>query len=197
MEGWSLFGMPNGSIIDLFAPEAASGMCPWGLNDGLVFGFRVDDIQEASQELEAGGCELLGYVNFIEQLNYSWRQFAGPTAMCTASTSSTDHRAGRARPGRNAKQCRSALAASAERVRPSKRVRRSFCGPGTLDGRRLRRHLQNLLGAAQSEMNTWTAEQAATFPEPWHQTGSVRHFSSACTALRRGEVLGLRWRCRS
>jgi hypothetical protein len=78
MEGWSLFGMPNGSIIDLFAPEAASGMCPWGLNDGLVFGFRVDDIQEASQELEAGGCELLGYVNYIEQMNYSWRHFRGP-----------------------------------------------------------------------------------------------------------------------
>ena len=25
MEGWSMFGMPNGSIIDLFAPEAAAG----------------------------------------------------------------------------------------------------------------------------------------------------------------------------
>jgi len=78
MEGWSLFGMPNGSIIDLFAPEAASGMCPWGLNDGVVFGFRVDDIEQASQALEADGCELLGDVNFIEQLNYSWRHFRGP-----------------------------------------------------------------------------------------------------------------------
>ena len=28
MEGWSLFRMPNGSIIDLFAPEAAAGICP-------------------------------------------------------------------------------------------------------------------------------------------------------------------------
>ena len=78
MEGWSLFGMPNGSIIDLFAPEAASEMCPWGLNDGVVFGFRVDDIDEASQQLEAGGCELLGDVNFIEELNYSWRHFRAP-----------------------------------------------------------------------------------------------------------------------
>ena len=50
MEGWSLLRMPNGSIIDLFAPEAAAGMCPWGLNDGVVFGFRVDDIHTASQE---------------------------------------------------------------------------------------------------------------------------------------------------
>jgi len=77
MEGWSLFGMPNGSIIDLYAPEAAEGICPWGLNDGVVFGFRVDDIQAASQELQAAGCELLGNVNFIEQLNYSWRHFRG------------------------------------------------------------------------------------------------------------------------
>jgi hypothetical protein len=78
MEGWSLLRMPNGSIIDLFAPEAAAGMCPWGLNDGVVFGFRVDDIHTASQELEAAGCELLGDVNFLEQLNYSWRHFRGP-----------------------------------------------------------------------------------------------------------------------
>lgn len=78
MEGWSLFGMPNGSIIDLFAKEAAESMCPWGLNDGIIFGFRVDDIEAASDELAAAGCELLGDVNFIEQMNYSWRHFRGP-----------------------------------------------------------------------------------------------------------------------
>jgi hypothetical protein len=78
MEGWSLFGMPNGSIIDLFAKEAADGMCPWGLNDGVVFGFRVDDIDAASAELESAGCELVGEINFIEQMNYSWRHFKGP-----------------------------------------------------------------------------------------------------------------------
>ena len=77
MQGWSLFEMPNGSIIDLFAPETALGMCPWGLNDGVVFGFRVDDIHDASRDLEAAGCELLGDVNRIEQLNYSWRHFRG------------------------------------------------------------------------------------------------------------------------
>lgn len=78
MDGWSLFGMPNGSIIDLFSRDAADGMCPWGLNDGVVFGFRVDDIEAASAEIEAAGCELLGDVNFVEQLNYSWRHFKGP-----------------------------------------------------------------------------------------------------------------------
>jgi hypothetical protein len=78
MDGWSLFGMPNGSIIDLFSKGAAEGMCPWGLNGGVVFGFRVDDIEAASAEIEAAGCELLGDVNFVEQLNYSWRHFKGP-----------------------------------------------------------------------------------------------------------------------
>ena len=78
MEGWSLFGMPNGSIIDLYAPDTAAATCPWGLNDGVVFGFRVDDIHAASKELEATGYELLGDVNFIEELNYSWRHFRGP-----------------------------------------------------------------------------------------------------------------------
>ncbi|HEX5014610.1 MAG TPA: hypothetical protein VFV72_10695 [Candidatus Limnocylindrales bacterium] len=78
MEGWSLFGMPNGSIIDLYSPDAALATCPWGLNEGVVFGFRVDDIHGASEELEAAGYELLGGVNFIEQLNYSWRHFRAP-----------------------------------------------------------------------------------------------------------------------
>ncbi len=51
---------------------------PVGLDDGVIFGFRVDDIEAASAEFAAGGCELLGDVNFIEQLNYSWRHYRGP-----------------------------------------------------------------------------------------------------------------------
>lgn len=78
MEGWSLFPMPNGTILDLFSPGGAEYMCPWGLNDGVVFGFRVDDINSASAELAGAGCELLGDVNFVEELNYSWRHFKGP-----------------------------------------------------------------------------------------------------------------------
>lgn len=78
MDGWSLFAMPNGSIIDLFSPAARDMMCPWGLNDGVVFGFRVDDIEKSSEEIEAAGCELVGEINFIEEMNYSWRHFRGP-----------------------------------------------------------------------------------------------------------------------
>jgi hypothetical protein len=57
-DGWTLFPMPNGTVLDLF--EADSEMIPsYGLNDGVVFGFRVDDIEAAAAELQAEGCELL------------------------------------------------------------------------------------------------------------------------------------------
>jgi predicted enzyme related to lactoylglutathione lyase len=38
-----------------------------GFNDGIVFGFRVDDIEAASAELAAAGCELLGGITRIEK----------------------------------------------------------------------------------------------------------------------------------
>jgi hypothetical protein len=48
-DGWTLFPMPNGTVLDLFEPD--SEMIPtYGLNDGIVFGFRVDDIEAASAE---------------------------------------------------------------------------------------------------------------------------------------------------
>lgn len=74
-DGWSLFFMPNGTIIDLFAPAAVP---PYGFNDGLVFGFRVDDIEVASGELQAAGCTLLGEITRIPEMNYAYRHFTGP-----------------------------------------------------------------------------------------------------------------------
>jgi hypothetical protein len=57
-EGWALFAMPNGTMLDLFEPD--SQMVPsYGLNDGIVFGFRVDDVEAAADDLRAAGCELL------------------------------------------------------------------------------------------------------------------------------------------
>lgn len=73
--GWSMFPMQNGSIIDLFAPEAVPA---YGFNDGIVFGFRVDDVETASAELEAAGCELLGEVTRVPNMNYAFRHFRGP-----------------------------------------------------------------------------------------------------------------------
>src|SRR5689334_7251324 len=57
-EGWTLFAMPNGTVLDLFEPD--SEMIPsYGLNEAIVFGFRVDDIEAAATELQTAGHELL------------------------------------------------------------------------------------------------------------------------------------------
>jgi hypothetical protein len=74
-EGSALFPMPNGTILDLFAPSAIPA---YGFNDGIVFGFRVDDIEAASADLATAGCELLGEVTHIEERKYTYRHFRGP-----------------------------------------------------------------------------------------------------------------------
>jgi predicted enzyme related to lactoylglutathione lyase len=73
-----VFGLrpANGTILDLYAPGAIPA---YGFNDGgIVFGFRVDDIEAASDELAAAGCELLGEITRIEEMNYAYRDFKGP-----------------------------------------------------------------------------------------------------------------------
>jgi predicted enzyme related to lactoylglutathione lyase len=70
------FPMSNGTILELYAPGAIPA---YGFNEGgIVFGFRVDDIEAASEELAAAGCELLGGITRIEQMNYAYRDFKGP-----------------------------------------------------------------------------------------------------------------------
>jgi hypothetical protein len=82
--GWSMIAMPNGTLLDPYAPEAVP---PWGFNDGLVFGFRVDDVDGASAELGAAGRELLGEVTRVPEMNYAFRHFRDSTAASTESTS--------------------------------------------------------------------------------------------------------------
>jgi predicted enzyme related to lactoylglutathione lyase len=73
-EGWTMFPMSNGTMIDLYAPQAV----PDYFDNGIVFGFRVDDIEAASAELAAIGCELLGEITRLEEYRYSYRHFRGP-----------------------------------------------------------------------------------------------------------------------
>ncbi len=68
-EGMVLFTMPNGTMLELNEPQAASA--DYGFNDGFVFGFRVDDV-------EAAGCELLGEITRVEEVAYAYRRFRGP-----------------------------------------------------------------------------------------------------------------------
>ena len=76
MEGVAVFNMPNGTLLELYAPQAVPD---YGYNEGgVAFGFRVDDIEAASAAVEAAGCELLGQINHMQQIAYSYRHFRGP-----------------------------------------------------------------------------------------------------------------------
>jgi predicted enzyme related to lactoylglutathione lyase len=75
-DGYTRFPMSNGTILELYAPEAIPA---YGFNEGgIVFGFRVEDIEAASEELAEAGCELLGEITRIEEKNYAYRDFKGP-----------------------------------------------------------------------------------------------------------------------
>ena len=75
-EGMVMFIMPNGTTLELNTPQAASA--EYAINDGLVFGFRVDDVEAASAAVEAAGCELLGEITRVEEVAYAYRRFRGP-----------------------------------------------------------------------------------------------------------------------
>jgi predicted enzyme related to lactoylglutathione lyase len=75
-EGMVMFTMPNGTMLELNEPQAASA--DYAINDGLVFGFRVDDVEAASAAVEEAGCELLGEITRVEEVAYSYRRFRGP-----------------------------------------------------------------------------------------------------------------------
>ncbi|HEX2101123.1 MAG TPA: VOC family protein [Candidatus Synoicihabitans sp.] len=75
MEGVSVFSMPNGTLLELYLPQAVP---PFGYNNAVAFGFRVDDIEAASREVAQAGCELLGQITRVEELGYAYRHFRGP-----------------------------------------------------------------------------------------------------------------------
>ena len=76
--GVAVFAMPNGSMFELYEEGTTP---PYGYNDGgIAFGFRVDDIEVASAELEAAGAELLGEISRAELDGrpYAFRHFRAP-----------------------------------------------------------------------------------------------------------------------
>ena len=76
LPGVSVFSMPNGTILELYLPQA---LPPFGYNEGgVAFGFRVDDIEEASRLVGAAGGELLGEINRFPEMGYAFRHFRGP-----------------------------------------------------------------------------------------------------------------------
>jgi predicted enzyme related to lactoylglutathione lyase len=76
MDGVLVYAMPNGSIVELYMPDKVP---PFGYNkEGICFGWRVDDVEKASAELEAAGCELLGQINRFPEMKYAFRHFRAP-----------------------------------------------------------------------------------------------------------------------
>jgi predicted enzyme related to lactoylglutathione lyase len=73
--GVSVFSTQNGTLLELYTPE---GVPSYGYNGNVAFGFRVDDIEAASQELADAGYELLGEITRVEEMNYAYRHFKGP-----------------------------------------------------------------------------------------------------------------------
>lgn len=74
--GFALFRFPHGDILELYPPESVPA---YGFNDGgMAFGFRVDDIEAASRELEAAGCEMLSDIKRLPETGYAYRHFRGP-----------------------------------------------------------------------------------------------------------------------
>jgi Glyoxalase/Bleomycin resistance protein/Dioxygenase superfamily len=74
-EGVVLFIMPNGTMLELHAPQT---LPDYGFNEGgVVFGFRVEDVEAASAAVEAAGCELLGEITRVEEMAFAYRHFRG------------------------------------------------------------------------------------------------------------------------
>jgi predicted enzyme related to lactoylglutathione lyase len=75
-EGFTRFAMANGTVLELFGPDSVPA---YGYNEGgVAFGFRVDDIEVASRELAAAGCELLGEITRMRRISYAYREFRAP-----------------------------------------------------------------------------------------------------------------------
>ncbi|HEY8572479.1 VOC family protein [Phenylobacterium sp.] len=75
LEGVAVFQMENGTLLELYQPHTVP---PYGYNDSLAFGFRVDDIEQASAEIEKAGGELLGEITRVPDMGYAYRHFRGP-----------------------------------------------------------------------------------------------------------------------
>ena len=74
MDGVSVFFFENGTIFEVYTPDTVPD---FGYNGNVAFGFRVDDIDAASTAL-AAGCELLGQITRVPDMNYAYRHVKGP-----------------------------------------------------------------------------------------------------------------------
>ena len=72
MEGIAVFAFPNGTLLELYVPETVPA---YGYNGSISLGYRVSDIDAASQALADAGYELLGEITRVEEMKYAYRHF--------------------------------------------------------------------------------------------------------------------------
>lgn len=75
LDGVVVFAMQNGTLLELYRPDTVPA---YGYNGAIALGFRVSDIEAASQALEQAGYELLGSITRVEQMGYAYRHFKAP-----------------------------------------------------------------------------------------------------------------------
>ena len=75
LDGVTVFAFPDGTLLELYTPQTVPD---YGYNDAIAFGFRVDDIEAASQAVERAGGELLGQITRVDEMGYAYRHFRGP-----------------------------------------------------------------------------------------------------------------------
>ena len=75
LDGVTVFAMQNGTLLERYRPDTVPA---YGYNDAIALGFRVSDIEAASQALEQAGYELLGSITRVEQMGYAYRHFKAP-----------------------------------------------------------------------------------------------------------------------
>ena len=78
LDGVKVFATADGTLLELYKKSAVP---PFGYNGSVAFGFRVDDIEVASEELKKAGCELFGEINRVPEMGYAYRHFKGPDGL--------------------------------------------------------------------------------------------------------------------
>ena len=72
LEGVTVFQFPNDTLLELYTLESVP---TFGYNGSVAFGYRVSDIEAASQALADEGYELLGEITRVEEMKYAYRHF--------------------------------------------------------------------------------------------------------------------------
>ena len=78
MEGVKVFSTANGNLLELYTKNTVP---PYGYNGSVAFGFRVDDIDVAAEELKKAGYELLADIVRVPDMKYAYAHFKGPDGL--------------------------------------------------------------------------------------------------------------------